>query len=97
MPAFEGRFSRLIRQRREELHLTQQQVADVLDVSPDFLSLVESGERRLSLDNVALLAHALAITPSFLCRLALHERSPFFFQALFSDSSLAEVATGGHA
>ena len=94
---FEGRFSHLIRHRREELHLTQQQVADVLDVSPDFLSLVESGQRRLSLDSVALLAHALAITPSFLCRQALYERAPFFFQALFSGPPVADLTKGGNA
>jgi transcriptional regulator with XRE-family HTH domain len=94
---FEGCFSDLIRRRREQLHLTQQQVADVLDVSPDFLSLVESGQRRLSLDNVAMLAHALALKPSSLCRMALHERAPFFCQALFSEPLLADLPEGGLA
>jgi transcriptional regulator with XRE-family HTH domain len=82
---FEGRLSRLIRHRREELHLTQQQVAEVLGVTPDFVSLVESGHRRLSLDHIGYLAHALAVHPTLLCKIALRERAPFFFAQLFAD------------
>jgi transcriptional regulator with XRE-family HTH domain len=81
---FAGPLSALIRNRREELNLTQKQVADVLGVTADFMSLVESGHRRLSLDHVALLAHALAIDPPYLCRTALEERAPFFCAQLFA-------------
>jgi transcriptional regulator with XRE-family HTH domain len=96
---FEGRLSRLIRRRREELHLTQQQVAEVLGITADFVSLVESGHRRLSLDHVGYLAHALAIHPTFLCKIALRERAPFFFAQLFAGGSAGECPStqGGEA
>jgi transcriptional regulator with XRE-family HTH domain len=95
---FAGRLSDLIRNRRQELKLTQQQVADVLGVTADFMSLVESGQRRLNLDHVALLAHALAIDPPYICRLALEERAPFFYAQLFADwESDYPYTAGGHA
>jgi|SRR5579863_10284178 len=98
---YAGRFTHLIRSRRAELQLSQQQVAEVLGVTPDYLSLVESGHRRLSLDHVAALAHALAVPGALVCMLALKERAPFFFAELFRNADVAYVAErqarGGHA
>jgi len=98
---YEGRLSRLIRHRRQELRFSQQQLAEVLRVTPEFFSQVEYGHRQLSLDSVALLAHALAIDSALLCMLALKEQAPFLFQELFRSDEVAELAQlhtiGGHA
>ena len=58
---FEGRLPIFIRQRREQLGLTQQQLALLLiDVSPADVVLLESGHLRLDVARLDQLADALA-------------------------------------
>ena len=58
---FEGAFCRLIRHRREELNLTQAEVATKLGVTADCITLVELGYRRLDLDRIPALADAVRL------------------------------------
>ncbi len=79
-------FSTFIRSRRLELGLTQRFVADRVGViSPDFISLVEQGRRRLDLDRVPALATALGLEPRTLCGMALAERHPDLCRAMFGE------------
>ena len=80
---FEGDFSRLIRHRRQELNLTQAEVADKLGVTADCITLVELGYRRLDLNRIPALADALKLNRRQLCRQALQERAPDLYRQLF--------------
>ncbi len=81
---FEGPFSQFVRQRRLFLNLTQEEVADAVGVTPEQITLVEAGKRRLELDRVHLLADRLHVERQMLCRQALWERAPMLYQNLFS-------------
>ena len=89
---FEGRLSCFIRRRRAELQLTHQQLADLIQVSPGFVSLVESGHRRLDLDRIPQLADALETDRTYLCWMAVIEGKPVIFQELFGEPVLADIA-----
>lgn len=89
---FEGRLSRYIRHRRQELQLTHQQLADLIEVSPSFISLIESGHRRLDLNRVAQLADALETNRTYFCLMAALEGKPALFQEIFGEPLLAEIA-----
>ena len=80
---FEGPLSFIIRYRRILLGKTQQQIADTLGVTADFVALLESGRRRLDLDKVPLLAGALRNNRRALCQQALLERAPLLYHELF--------------
>jgi transcriptional regulator with XRE-family HTH domain len=80
---FEGDFSRLIRHRREDLTLTQAEVAEQIGVTPDCVTLVELGYRRFDLDRIPALADALKLNRRQLCRQALRERAPELYRQLF--------------
>jgi len=44
--------------------LTQEQLAEKLDVTPRYLAGIERGERNLTLDSVDVLAQQLGVVPS---------------------------------
>lgn len=44
--------------------LTQEQLAEKLDVTPRYLAGIERGERNLTLDSVDVLAQHLGVVPS---------------------------------
>lgn len=44
--------------------LTQEQLAEQLEVTPRYLAGIERGERNLTLDSVDVLAQQLRVTPS---------------------------------
>jgi len=80
---FEGDLCRLIRHRRQQLDLTQQEVAGKIGVTSDCITLVELGYRRLDLDRIPVLADALKLNRRQLCRQALRERAPELYNQLF--------------
>lgn len=86
---FEGYISNFIRQRRLQLGLTQKAVAQMIGVTADFISLLESGERRLDLDRIPRLADALDVERFDLCASALRDRCPQLFAEIFSVESVA--------
>jgi len=60
-----ARYRRLVealRQAREDAGLTQQQVADRLELYASFVSKVESGERRLDVVELAAFCEAYGIS-----------------------------------
>jgi transcriptional regulator with XRE-family HTH domain len=75
--------SELIRSRRNELSLTQQEVAEKVGVkSGEYISLVESGVRNLDLDRIPRLAEALRVNSAMLARMALAEQYPLLAASL---------------
>ena len=80
---FSSKLCCTIRHRRRELNLTQREVGESLGVTPDFITLVELGHRRLDLDRIPALADALKLDRAQLCRGALEERAPELYAELF--------------
>ena len=54
---------RTIRQLRTTQGITQQQLAEMIDKSTAFVSLLERGEKGLSLETLVLIAEALKTSP----------------------------------
>jgi transcriptional regulator with XRE-family HTH domain len=63
-PDVRERFGDAVRARREELNLTQEDLADRAGIHRTYLSDVERGARNLSLVNIEKLAAALAVKMS---------------------------------
>ena len=55
-----------IRKRRQILKLTQQQVAEALDLTPQHVSAIEQNKRTPSLTSLAKLAEELGVTVDYL-------------------------------
>ena len=72
-PDIRERFGFAVRLRREELGLTQEDLADKARIHRTYLSDIERGSRNLSLVNIERLAEALGLPLSELFRLV--ERS----------------------
>lgn len=65
------------------MRLNQAQIAAELNVGPESVCLWETGRRRIELDKLPRLAAALQLNAADLCRLALFERHPSLYGALF--------------
>ena len=74
---------RILRRRRQELHLNQAHVAEALDVSPEAIGLWERGRRRMDLEKVPRIAQVLHLQHCDLCRMAIYEFHPTVYAALF--------------
>lgn len=61
-----------IRLRRKELGLTQNKLAELLDVSNNHLSAIENGREKPSLEKFVTLCELLKTTPDFLLLGILH-------------------------
>ncbi|QDT54291.1 anaerobic benzoate catabolism transcriptional regulator [Caulifigura coniformis] len=61
-------FGTVIRERREELRLTQEELAGQTGFDRTYISLIERGRRNLSLLNICKFAVALRTTPSALLK-----------------------------
>lgn len=62
---------RKIRSQRKAQGLTQERLAELLDISASFLGHIERGTRAASLDTLARLCNALHISPAYLMESAL--------------------------
>ena len=83
----------LLRRRRQELSLLQADVAEALHVSPECITMWESGRRRMELSKLPRLAAALQIDAKALCAKALAEFHPLFFRTLFASDAVAQTNT----
>lgn len=52
-------FGKIVRARRAEKKLSQEELADLADLHFTYISSVERGERNISIENIARLAKAL--------------------------------------
>jgi Predicted transcriptional regulators len=78
-----------LRRRREDLKLSQKEVADALGVSRVSLSNWERGERELGISDIISLAAALEIPVSSLLGEQFNDRSAGVFHEQFEDEDAA--------
>lgn len=55
-----------IKKKRTELHLTQEQLANELNITTFYISKIENGKATATLETLALIAHHLDIDLSYL-------------------------------
>lgn len=55
-----------IREQRKKLNLTQEQLAEKIDVSTTYIGFVERGERSITLGKLTCLANALGVSIDYL-------------------------------
>ena len=56
-------FGRKVRQKRHELDLSQEKLAEQADLHTNYVGSVERGERNIALENIIALAKALKCSP----------------------------------
>jgi transcriptional regulator with XRE-family HTH domain len=59
-------FGRNVRAKRQQLRLSQEELAARSGLHRTYIGSIERGERNVSLDNVARIARALAVAPALL-------------------------------
>lgn len=60
------KFGKRLKTLRGERELTQLELAEILDMSPNFVGMIERGERNTTVENVFNIARALRIKPAAL-------------------------------
>jgi transcriptional regulator with XRE-family HTH domain len=55
-----------IREERQKLNLTQEKIAESIDISDSYIGQIERGERSLTLDTLIRLANKLGVTIDYL-------------------------------
>lgn len=58
------KFGKRLKSLRIDRDLTQLELAEILDMSPNFIGMIERGERNTTVENVFNIARALGIKPS---------------------------------
>ena len=58
------KFGKRLKALRLDHNLTQFELAEILDMSPNFIGMIERGERNTTVENVFKIARALNIKPS---------------------------------
>lgn len=58
------KFGKRLKALRLDHNLTQLELAEILDMSPNFIGMIERGERNTTVENVFKIARALNIHPS---------------------------------
>lgn len=58
------KFGKRLKSLRLNRDLTQLELAEILDMSPNFIGMIERGERNTTVENVFNIARALGIKPS---------------------------------
>ena len=58
------KFGKRLKILRLDKELTQLELAEILDMSPNFIGMIERGERNTTVENVFKIARALGVKPS---------------------------------
>ena len=64
---------RRIRERREYMQLSREQLAEFLDVSPQFIADVEYGNKGVSIKSLYILSQALGVTTDYILAGSVYE------------------------
>ena len=91
MPSTEVPLRILLRRRRQELRLSQADLAEALDVSPECITLWEAGRRRMELSKLPHIAAVLQLDARRLCALALAQFHPLVYASLFGEGAGART------
>lgn len=65
-----------VRILRRQLHMTQEQLAEKLELSSSFLGHIERGTRAASLETIIALCNVLDVSPEYLLSASLENDSP---------------------
>ena len=58
------KFGKRLKALRLDHNLSQLELAEILDMSPNFIGMIERGERNTTVENVFKIARALNVKPS---------------------------------
>ena len=58
------KFGKRLKSLRIDRDLTQLELAEILEMSPNFIGMIERGERNTTVENVFKIARALNVKPS---------------------------------
>ncbi len=58
------KFGKRLKSLRIDRGLTQLELAEILDMSPNFIGMIERGERNTTVENVFNIARALQVKPN---------------------------------
>ena len=58
------KFGKRLKALRLDHSLTQLELAEIIDMSPNFIGMIERGERNTTVENVFKIARALNVKPS---------------------------------
>ena len=58
------KFGKRLKALRLDHNLTQLELAEILNMSPNFIGMIERGERNTTVENVFKIARALNVKPS---------------------------------
>lgn len=58
------KFGKRLKALKLDHNLTQLELAEILDMSPNFIGMIERGERNTTVENVFKIARALNVKPS---------------------------------
>jgi DNA-binding XRE family transcriptional regulator len=81
-------FTHFLRRRRQELAMTQSELAAACGLSSISITLIEAGRRRLALERIPRLAEVLQVPAGELCLLALRCRYPKLTEVLTTGAAL---------
>ena len=62
------RFGKNVKIERVKKDLTQEQLAEILDVSQNFIACIETGKQNMSLAKILILANALGVNIELLLK-----------------------------
>lgn len=88
-----------IREERLKLNLTQERLAEDINISTAYLGQIERGERSLTLDKLIPLANRLGVTVDFLLAEYIapsEDKSIDLIRQLFSDKTAEEKELAVH-
>ncbi len=57
------KFGKIVREKRYEADLTQEDLAEKADLHPTYLGSLERGERNVALENIVAIARTLKCSP----------------------------------
>lgn len=77
---------------RKALGLTQEELSELADVTPQFVSFAESGKRAMRVDNIVKLAGALHVSVDYLLTGDRVEKDMLFFADKLRKLSAAQLA-----
>ena len=81
-----------IYQCRKKLGLTQEELAELADVTPQFVSFAESGKRAMRVDNIMKLAGALRVSVDYLLTGDLVDKDLLFFAEKLRGLTVTQLA-----
>ena len=81
-----------IYQCRKKLGLTQEELAELADVTPQFVSFAESGKRAMRVDNIVKLAGALRVSVDYLLTGDLVDKDLLFFAEKLRGLTVTQLA-----